>query len=536
MLTIGSKFGNHQILEHLGSGAMGDVDRAIDSRLDRMVALKLINDRFARSSDYRIRLAQEAKAAAKIDSPHVVKVWEHSEVEGQPFISLEYIPGKTMREVAGDLSFEDKLDIARQIALGLKAAHSHGLVHRDLKPENIKLTDEKQAKILDFGLAKTALTDSVDRQGNIEGTLYYLSPEQLRGDNITPASDLFSFGVVLYEMFTGKRPFEGEYPEAIIYSILYEDPPPPLSIDSDLPVYINELILRLLEKQLSDRFNNIDDVLAFIESCRPGKAALPEKSLVKTRQTVTVIDLKNLSGDTSWEYFCIGFTEDLISELSRRTDLIVSAEPSTSYIRDVREVFKHCRSDFVIIGSLMKWQDKIKLHLKIYGNHGGNLISGKNYEAVPSEIFDMLARAVENTASILEEATGHGAIEVDDYFKTNIAAYEYYLKGKNYYQTSKPDDLEIAEKMFLKALEIDPNLACAYSGLSDVYATRYNYYYDRSQEKIELAKSMALKAIELAPDLPEAHRSLGRYYMSWGYGRRPKQPSLNQSKSILNLP
>lgn len=514
MLAVGSKFGDYQILEHLGSGAMGDVYKAIDSRLDRVVALKLINDKLSKSSEYKTRLAQEAKAAAKIDSTHVVKVWEHSEVEGHPFISLEFVPGRTLREVCGELRFEDKLDLALQIALGLKAAHSQGLIHRDLKPENIKMAENGQAKILDFGLAKTALTDSVDRQGNIEGTLYYLSPEQLTGENITFGSDLFSLGVILYEILAGRRPFEGEYPAAIIYSILHEDPPPPSSINEEITGRIDELILRLLAKQEPDRFKSIDEVLSFMESCRIG--AEPEKAPVKTRQTVTVIDLKNLSGDNNWEYFCIGFTEDLISELSRRTDLIVSAEPSTSYIRDVREVFKHCRSDFVIIGSLMKWQDKIKLHLKIYGNHGASLISGKNYEAIPAEIFDVLSRAVQDTSSLLEQATGYSAIEVDDYFKTDIAAYEYYLKGKNYYQTNNPDDLEIAERMFLKALEIDPSLAYAYSGLSDIYATRYNYYYDRSLERIEMAKSMAMKAIEISPNLPEAHRSLGRYYMFLG--------------------
>jgi serine/threonine protein kinase/Tfp pilus assembly protein PilF len=512
MLTTDSTFGHYKILERLGSGAMGEIYKAIDSHLERTVALKVINDRLSKSPEYRERLAREAKAAAKLDSPYIVKVWEHDEIDGQPYISLEYVSGKTLREIAMELTLDQKLNFARQIALGLQAAHSKGLIHRDLKPDNIKAA-ENCIKILDFGLAKMETTESVDRMGNIEGTLYYLSPEQARGEEVTCRSDLFSFGVLLYELLTGKRPFEGEYAAAIFYSILYEDPPAPSTINKEIPPHIDELILKLLAKQGSERIQRIEDVIKILDQPRQEPAVEWECKPPRTRQTVTVIDLKNLSGDDAWEYFCIGFTEDLISELSRRTDLVISAEPSTSYARDVRDVFRRCRSDFVILGSLMKWQDKIKLNLKIYGAPGNNFISGSNYETAPDKIFEILAQAVRETSSILEGLTGCAAIEVEDYFRTDIKAYEYYLKGKNYYQTNKPDDLEIAEQMFLRALEIDPNLAYAHSGLSDVYAFQYMAYYDRTLEKIEKARAEALRAIEISPDLPEGHRSLGRCLM-----------------------
>jgi serine/threonine protein kinase/Tfp pilus assembly protein PilF len=516
MLAAGSIFGSHKIIELLGSGAMGDVYKATDTRLDRVVALKVINDKFSQNPDYRAKLVQEAKAAAKIDSPYVVKVWEQSEVDGQSYISLEYIPGRTLREYMAGQDFDDNLNLARQIALGLRSAHLQGLIHRDLKPENIKVNEESQIKILDFGLAKSEYSDSVDQLGNIEGTLHYLSPEQLTGDSITALSDQFSFGVLLYELFTGIRPFEGEYPAAIIYSILHEEPSLPSDIFKEMPGWVDELVMKLLSKQPAERFENINAVIDFIDNSLRTKEVKKEYRLLKSRQAVTVIDLKNLSGDENWEYFCIGFTEDIINELSKRTDLIISAEPSTKYVRDVREVFKHCRSDFVILGSLMKWQDKIRLHLKIFSDNGKNLIFGKNYDSLHDKIFHSLAMAVQEAAEALEDATGHKAIEVEDIFRTDIAAYEYYLKGKNYYQTGKPDDMEIAEKMFTRALEIDPTLAYAHSGLSDVYASQYMAYYDRSRQKIEHAKDEALKAIEILPDIPEAHRSLGRYYMFAG--------------------
>ena len=516
MLVSGSTFGSFTVEEVIGSGAMGIVYRAFDNRNNRTVALKLIDDKLSRSMEYRSRLTREAEAAGKIDSPHVVKIWEHAEFENQPYISMEYVPGEDLRDTGENYSFKEKIELALQIGEGLKAAHAKEIVHRDLKPENIKVTNDNQVKILDFGLAKTVNADSVDPQGNIEGTLYYLSPEQITGESATIVSDIFSYGVILYELFTGQRPFEGEYSAAIIYSILHEDPPPPCDAKSELPGWFDVLMMKLLAKRPSERYGNMQSILDFINESISGAGVELAAKPCLARQTVTVIDLRNLSNDESWEYFCVGFTDDLIHELSRHTDLIISAEPSSVYSRNIKEVFRRCRSDFVIVGSLMKWQEKIKLNLTIYGDHGENLISGLKYEADSADVFKALSQAVEETSQKLAETTGFKSIDVEDYFKTDIAAYEYYLKGKNYYQTNKPDDLKIAERMFEKALEIDPELAYAYSGLSDVYAFQYMAYYDRSQERIDKAREQALKAIEISPNLPEAHRSLGRYHMFMG--------------------
>jgi len=526
MLTPGSKFGNYKIQQSVGSGAMGVIYKALDTQLDRVVALKLINEELARSHDYRARLADEARAAAKIDSPHVVKVWEQSEFQNQPYISLEYVSGKDLREIAGDLDFDQKINMARQIAEGLQAAHSCGLIHRDLKPENIKVTENQRVKILDFGLAKTVTAESVDQQGNIEGTLQYLSPEQLTGEPLTFASDIFTFGIITFELLTGRRPFEGVYPAAIIYSILHEDPPLATDFAPDLPDWVDGLTSKLLAKQPANRFENMTSVLDFIDISLKHKELPGAKKKVGARQTVTVIDLKNLSNDKSWDYFSYGFTDDLINELSRRTDLIISAEPHTSYSRDVRDCFKRFRSDYVIVGSMMKWQKNIRLRLNIYGEAGDKMLAGERYEADSSEIFKILSHAVNDVATKLAEISGSNSFEVEDIFKTDIAAYDYYLKGKSYYHTNRKEDLEFAEQMFEKALAIDPNLAYAHSGLSDLYSSQYMAYYDRCQEKIEKAKLKAEKAIKISPDLPEAHRSLGRYYMFVGDFARAEESFL----------
>ncbi len=516
MFDPGSMFGSYQIGRLLGEGAMGRVYQAVDTRLDRAVALKLIRSSLSKSPDYRARLAQEAKQAARIDSPYVVKVWEHSEIDNHPFISLELIYGDDLRSSAASMSFDQKIELARQVAEGLKAAHGEGLVHRDLKPENIKITPGGQAKILDFGLAKAMTPDTVDEKGNIEGTLYYLSPEQVGGETLGAASDVFSYGVVLYELFTGIRPFEGAYPSAIIYSILHESPSEPQEIVTSIPEWLNVLIMRALAKQPASRYVDMQAVLEAFTHGRDSGQAVEREKYVEARQTVTVIDIQNLSGDPSWDYFCIGFTEDVIGELSRRTGLIVSAQASKVYSRNIREVFERCRSHYVIVGSLRKWKDEIQLHLSIYGDDGNKLIFGEQFSGSSDELFKVLATAAREVAIALANQSGSSTVEFDDYLKTDISAYEYYLKGKSYYQTNKPDDLEFALMMFRKALEIDPTLAFAHAGLSDVYSFKYMAYYDRSPHTIDAAKSEALSAIAIAPTLPEAHRSLGRYYMFSG--------------------
>jgi len=516
MLTSGSRFGAYRIEDALGSGAMGEVYRAVDSRLDRVVALKLIRQELAGSSEYINRLIEEARAAAKIDSPYVVRIWECSKCDDIHFIAMEYVAGSDLTSSAGSLDLQSKLSITLQIAEGIQAAHAVGLTHSDLKPDNINLTPDNQVKILDFGLAKPIRHESLDEQGNIEGTIHYLAPEQLTGEPVSFSSDQFAFGVILYELTTGVRPFEGHYPASIIYSILHEEPIPPKDVNPDLPEWLNSFILKLLVKQPDQRFADVAAIVTHLQAGLGGEPLTIDGKVAVRRQTVTVIDLKNLSDDSSWDYFCEGFTDDVISELSRRTDLIVSEQPSQSLPRDIRDIFERCHSDFVIRGSLVRWQERIRLNLFVYGEEGERLISTEKYEDHAEQLFDLLSRAARETSLTLATVTGQSAIEVDGGLKTDISAYDYYLKGKSYYQTNRPEDLQFAANMFKKALEIDPDFALAHSGLADVFAFQYMAYYNRTLACIENAKKEALRALEIESRLAEGHRSLGRYYMFMG--------------------
>ena len=502
---------------------MGEVYQAVDIRLDRVVALKLIQQKLASSTEYRRRLTDEARAAAKIDSPYVVRVWECSECNNIPFIAMEYVAGSDLNTSARSLNLKDKLAVALQIAEGIQAAHAVGLTHRDLKPDNIRLTPDNRVKILDFGLAKPVRCDTLDERGNIEGTIHYLAPEQLTGETISFSSDQFAFGIILYELTTGVRPFEGHYPASIIYSILHEEPVPPSNVDPDFPDWLNSFILKLLVKEPDHRFADMAAVVRHLHAGLEGEPLTVDGKVAARRQTVTVIDLKNLSDDSSWDYFCEGFTGDIISELARRTDLIILEQPSQTLPRDIRDVFERCRSDFVIKGSLVRWQERIRLNLFVYGEDGERLISSEKYEDNAERLFDLLSTAARETSVTLADVTGQPAIDVDGGLKVDISAYDYYLKGKSYYLANKPKDLQFAVNMFEKALEIDPNFALAHSGLADVFAFQYNAYYDRTPARIENAKREALQALEIDPHLPEGHRSLGRCYMFVGETGRAEE-------------
>ena len=515
MIESGSKVGHYLVEEHVGEGGMGTVYRARDTRLERTVALKFIRRDFSQEPDFERRFLREAKTAAKIDSEHVVRIWEWLDSDHGPVIVSEYIGGERLRDTIQHADEKTGLELALQTAHGIAAAHALNVVHGDIKPENIKITSGGLIKILDFGLARTLTVDTVDVHGEIQGTLAYMAPEQLSGTEATLKSDLFSFGVVLYELFAKKRPFDGDYPAATVYRILHEQPEPPSVVRPGIPSWLESIILRLLEKDPDERPESIEEVVALLQGSdsERDERVTPVR---RRRQTVTVLDIANLSGETTWDYFCLGFSEDLTREISRRTKLIVSPEPETSVRRDIRELFRSYRTDYIVTGSLMKWEHMLRLDLSIYGEDGDELVFGRKFEGSSDSVFSLLTTASEAVADALAEATDSDAVAVEDQATGDVTAYDFYLRGRNYYQTNTERDLNFAAEMFSRALEIDPDLALGHAGLSDVYAFQYMAYYDRSPQRIADARAEAEKALELNPKLPEAHRALGRYFMFTG--------------------
>jgi len=514
MFEAGTNIDDYEILDTIGQGGMGIVFRAKDKRLDRIVALKFIYQKFADNPSYREKFTQEAKSAAKIDSEHVVRIWNYSEYDNLPYISYEYIEGKHLDDVAPNLSFEKKLEIALQMAEALDAAHKFNVIHRDFKPSNIMITDASKVKILDFGLARQLTLDSVDDKGDIEGSINYISPEQVSGDLQTFTTDIFSYGVVLYEMFTGKRPFTGEHQANIIYSILLEDPESPTEVNPDLPSWMDYFILSLLSKSPGDRIGSMREIIEILKS--PFKKYGDSAKTPVRKKTAAIINMRNLSGDLSWNYFCKGFTEDLMQELSQRTNLIVAIKPESYEDHSIEELFKLCRTDYIITGSLKKWKDTISLYLNVYEQNDSYVIFERKYDGNSEQLFDILSKASNEvaiafaTAGVVKDAHNINRRAPD------VTAYDFYLKGREYYKTNRPEDLEYAIKMFNKALSLDPQLGSAHAGLSDVYTYQYMAYHDRNTETIQKAEKEAEKAIQLDELSPDAHRALGRYHMVTG--------------------
>ncbi|MBD3258395.1 protein kinase, partial [candidate division GN15 bacterium] len=517
-LSVQQSFGPYVIRELLGEGGSGEVYLATDSRLRRTVALKLIRDDLAESSNYSARLAEEARVAATIDSPHVAKIWEFSELDGIPFVAMEFVAGDLPGHVrSADL--ESKLGLALKIARGIADAHAVGLVHRDLKPDNIRVANDGTPRVLDFGLATDLAQDNIDEHGEVAGTVKYMAPEQLTGSQVTAASDQFSFGVILYEMLTGHCPFEGAYSASIVYATLHEEPPLPTEYVPDLPSWLVEVVRRLIAKQPTDRFPNMREVIRAIEDGRVGRFAVGDKAPMPTRY-VTVMDLRNLAGDREWDYFCEGFSDDVVGELARRTELVVSAQPSRDVGRDIRELFNRFRCDYLVSGSLLRWHESIRLQLFIHENGGNRLLASEKFEDKSDRLFDVLSSAASRVAELLSEACGQVPIEVPSSEAVDVTAYDYYLRGKSYYQTNKPENLVFAIQMFERALSESPRYPLALTGLADVYLFQYMAYYDRTSDRLQAALDRINAALDADPDLPEAHRSLGRYYMFTGEAER----------------
>lgn len=516
----------YKIIKLIGDGRRGKIFHAVDTTIQRDVALRVCKgDSFSTQNKQR-ELAREARLAAGVDSHHVAKIWDVSFEGSDLFVSMEYVQGPDLRSEIPTSSIEKAITIIKQLGKGILLAHQKGIIHGDLKPENIRMSETGEPKILDFGISEVINAEAMDQAGHLIGTVHNLSPEHLNGKVLDPRSDLFSFGTICYELLTGYRPFEGQNSSAVVYSILHEDHIDPTERRAELPIWTNLFVGRLLSKNPGDRFQDMRESLDFLDSCRQGTRNTVTESYKPRQQKVTVVELRNLSGDANWEYFCQGFTEDVIRELRRRTKLTVNAEPATNVERDIKDVFRRCRSDFVVAGSLLSWQDKVKLNLAIYGSDGNQLVSVENHVSDAKDLFELLAKATEHTSLTLANATGAAVVDVTASRTINVTAYDCFLRAKSYYQSSTEQGFKHAIQLYEKALEIDPNYALAHAGLSDVYTSQYMAWYDHSQTRIELAKQEAKRALALDPKLPEAHRSLGRYYQFIGKHQEAEQSLL----------
>jgi non-specific serine/threonine protein kinase len=572
---IGRKFLHYEITEKLGEGGMGVVYLAHDNKLDREVAIKLLPSQVAGNSDERKRFEIEAKAAAGLNHPNIATIYAIENADEDIFIVMEYIDGQELKQlltsIKNPLSLEKCIDIISQIADGLQAAHEKGIVHRDIKSSNIMITGKGKVKIMDFGLAKIHGAAELTREHSTIGTASYMSPEQVSGGEIDHRSDLWSLGVIFYEMLTGQLPFKGDYEQAVLYAILNEKPRPFPEHLTEIPQRIQEIITKLLQKDPEMRYQDLNQLKedfkdtesrnqsSLEDSGVNGSTKKPVKSRspmligisvaalvaiatiififfskgsfdsveTKTeRKMIVVLPFENL-GEPEDEYFAAGITEEITSRLAAVKSLgVISRNSALQYAttnKTTKVIGEELGVNFVLEGTI-RWakgsggQNRVRITPQLIRISDDTHLWSNVYDHVLDDIFEVqsdIAKKVVDQLGItlMDPEKEDVAIKPTE----NLQAYDYFLRGNTYFRRSYlEEDFQIALDMYQKAVELDENFAIAWAQLGESHAAMYWFHYDHNQERLNQAKQAIDRALEIEPDLPEAHRSLGYYYY-WGH-------------------
>ena len=514
--VIGRTIAHYRIHAKLGEGGMGVVYRARDLSLGREVALKFLPADMVADPQARRRLRREAQAASLLNHPNIAIIYEVNEWENAPFISMEFVTGQTLKQILrrGGLAPAQFVSIAHQIAEGLQAAHCEGVYHRDIKPSNIMLDSASQVKILDFGLAASgrherAAGESEDTrtliQNSAGGTVPYMSPEQLRGEPADARSDIFSFGVLLYECLSGHLPFRGETAIDVLHAILHEPHKPLPEFLPDISPEWEHLVNRCLVKSAGQRCASMDEVLDALRGVA-APALRPEKSLA-------VLYFANLSRDKDDEYFRDGMTEDIITELAKIKDLQIFPRSAVFAFRDnpltVAQISHHLAVAYVLDGSIRRAGNRLRITTQLAETRTGHSVWAERYDRQLEDVFAIQDEIAQNIARALRVMlTEKEKREIEKVPTSEVQAYDYYLRGRQFFYQMRRNGFEFARQMFAGAIAIDPGYARAYAGVADCCSLLY-MWFEPTKENLSEAVATSCRAIELDPESAEAHASRG---------------------------
>jgi serine/threonine-protein kinase len=529
----------YSIERELGRGGMGRVFAARDEKLGRKVAIKVLAPGSGGEDSLR-RFEQEARAAGSLDHPNVLTVHDIGSWQGGPYIVSELLQGRTLREWLGEkpLPIAKAVDYALQLAQGLCAAHDHGVVHRDLKPENLFVTHEGRLKILDFGIAKLVGAGAPSRHtdtGALIGTVEYMSPEQVRGEPADLRSDIFSAGTILYEMLSGRLPFEHGAAVEIGHSILHDEPP---ALPSQVPRELDRIVRRCLEKDPKDRFQSAHELalaLAKLPPPSPARswrwpaalvaiaAALVASALIDRMHarpagageaSIAVVPFANMSSDKENEYFSDGITEELINALANIPGLRVASRTSAFALKgkglDARQIGDKLGVKTLLEGSVRREGNALRVTAQLINVSDDVHLWSQSYDRELKGIFaleDEIARSIAQT--LRRRLSGGEAAPLVKPSTASQEAHDLYLRGQYFKERRKAESLRSAAAYFEQAIEKDPSYALAYVGLANSATLRLQYDAAHASAMLPKAKQAALRALELDPGLAEAHASLG---------------------------